>query len=260
MREEEGALSVADLQTWEMDIRELYFAIDDRLHTPPEIRNTEGDPLSMHELYFEIESPGEAFDRLKGLAAQVDESELLRDAELDAAGQIQAVKFPWLQSGKATVSALEHTVLGHIRIAGHQLVASVNSKNRSERIRKEIEDRLGGHVRYKATDIQSVSSMLRESEGQPRQQADDEIAGFNATPEMQQEVDQMLDAHWTNWVDTAIPALGDQTPMEAVQDADGQEMVKALLDDMERHEQSEVTGLKQQKYIDRARIQLGLFG
>ncbi|MDH3604929.1 MAG: MbcA/ParS/Xre antitoxin family protein [Candidatus Tectomicrobia bacterium] len=70
----------------------------------------------------------------------------------------------------------------------------------------------------------------------------------------------MLDAHWTNWVDTEIPVLGDQTPMEAVQDADGREMVMALLDDMERREQSEVTGLKQQKYIDRARVQLGLSG
>jgi hypothetical protein len=43
-----------------------------------------------------------------------------------------------------------------------------------------------------------------------------------------------------------------------VQDADGREMVMALLDDMERREQSQVSGLKQQKYIDRARQQLGL--
>jgi hypothetical protein len=257
MRKQEGDLSVDDLHEWEIKIRELYFAIDDQLHRPPELRNTEGDPLSLHELYFEIESPGEAFDRLKGLASLVEEAELLRDAELDRHGHVQAVEFPWLQSDNATVSAFEHTVLGHIRIVGHQLVASVNSKNRADRIRAEIEDRLKSHVRYKATDIQSVSAMLRESERKPRRQDEDEMARFKAHPKVQQEVEQMLDAHWRNWVDTQLPALGDQTPREAVQDADGRAMVMALLDDMERREQSQGSGLKQQKYIDRARTQLG---
>ncbi len=37
-------------------------------------------------------------------------------------------------------------------------------------------------------------------------------------------------------------------------------MVMALLDDMERCEQSQVSELKQQQYIDRARAQLGLQG
>jgi hypothetical protein len=211
-------------------------------------------------LYFEIDAPGYAFERLKGLASPVEEAELLREAELDHHGQVQAVEFPWLQSGNATVAALEHTVLGHLRIAGHQLVASVNSKNRADRIRAEIEARLGDHVRYKAMDMQSISSMLREFEQKPRRQAAEALARLNAPPAMQQEMEQILDAHWKTWVDTKLPALGDQTPIEAVQEADGREMVMALLDDMERREQSQVSGLKQQKYIERARAQLGLPG
>jgi hypothetical protein len=43
-----------------------------------------------------------------------------------------------------------------------------------------------------------------------------------------------------------------------VKDADGREMVVALLDDMERREQNLGSGLKQQAYIDRAREHLGL--
>lgn len=81
MRAQEGALSVADLHAWDREIRELYFAIDEQLHMPPDLRNTEGDPLSLHELYFEIDAPGYAFDQLKGLALQVDEAELLHEAE-----------------------------------------------------------------------------------------------------------------------------------------------------------------------------------
>ena len=48
---------------------------------------------------------------------------------------------------------LEHTVLGHIRIEGRELVASVNLHNWAKRIRAEIERRLTHHVRYKATDM-----------------------------------------------------------------------------------------------------------
>ena len=56
----------------------------------------------------------------------------------------------------------------------------------------------------------------------------------------------------------AIPALGDRTPLEAVQEGDGREMVRALLDDMERREQDLGMKIKQQAYIDRARQQLWL--
>jgi hypothetical protein len=68
----------------------------------------------------------------------------------------------------------------------------------------------------------------------------------------------MLEAHWRDWVEMTLPALGGQTPMEAVQDADGREMVIALLDDMERREPSSPAGVDQQQYIERARAQLGL--
>jgi hypothetical protein len=46
--------------------------------------------------------------------------------------------------------------------------------------------------------------------------------------------------------------------MEAVQDADGREMVIALLDDLERRKPSSPAGVDQQQYIERARAQLGL--
>ena len=258
MRGQKARLSARDVHAWERDIRQLYFDIEARLHRPPDLRNTEGDPLSLHELYFEIDSPGYAFDGLKGLAWPIEEAELLHDAEVDARGQVRAIEFPWLQSGNATVAALEHTVVGHIRIEGRELVASVNSHNRAKRIRAEIEWRLTYHVRYKATDMQSMSSILRASQRTPRRQDEDEMTGVNVPSEVQQHVEQMLDTHWRNWVHMALPALGDRTPLEAVQEAEGREMVMALLDDMERREQNLGMGIKQQAYIDRAREQLGL--
>jgi hypothetical protein len=258
LRDQEGDLSVAVLHEWEMEIRELYLSIDDQLHTPPDLRNTDGDPLSLQELYFEIESPGAAFDQLKGLAAQVDDADLLQDAEWDSDGHLHVVEFPWLQDGKSTGPAPQHTVLGHLRIEGQRLIASVNSQKRAERIRAEIEARLGQQIRYQASDIQSINSLLREAESQPGRPQPDDMESLSASPEVQQEVEQMLEAHWRDWVEMKLPALGGQTPMEAVHDADGREMVIALLDDMERREPRSPTGLDQQKYIEWARAQLGL--
>jgi hypothetical protein len=68
IRGHKARLVARDVHAWERDIRQLYYAIEARLHRPPDLRNTESDPLSLHELYFEIDAPGYAFARLKGLA------------------------------------------------------------------------------------------------------------------------------------------------------------------------------------------------
>jgi len=103
-----------------------------------------------------------------------------------------------------------------------------------------------------------MSSIQRASHRTPRRQDEDERTGVNVPAELQQHVEQMLDTHWRNWVHMSMPALGDRTPLEAVKEDDGREMVRALLDDMERREQDLGMGIKQQAYIDRARQQLGL--
>jgi len=53
-------------------------------------------------------------------------------------------------------------------------------------------------------------------------------------PEVQEQLDKMLSAHWKNWIDEKIPALGHMTPRQAVKDPDGRESVEALLLDAER--------------------------
>lgn len=257
MREKEDKLTRETLEVWARDIRQLYFTIDDELHAPPEIRNAEGDPISLHELYFEIESPEAAFDGLKRLAPGVRKADLLRDAEFDRAGHLQALEFPWLERGRGQESASGRRVLGHLRIEGSRLIASVDSRARAERIRSEIEGRLGDQVRYQVTDIQSLSAMLRDAPG-ASDEADD--AHLLAQPEGQAEVEQMLAAHWHRWVEMKLPALEGQSPMEAVQHEDGRDMVVVLLDDMERREQRQSGRVSQQPYIEWARAHLGLQG
>jgi hypothetical protein len=190
----------------------------------------------------------------------VRKAELLGDAEFDDQGRLQAIVFPWLEGGRGEGGASGRGVLGHLRIEGSRLIASVDSRARAERIREEIERRLGDQVRYQATDIQSLSAMLREGPGAGDDADEEAQAHLLAQPEVQAEVEQMLAAHWQSWVEMKLPALEGESPIEAVQHEDGRDMVMALLGDIERREQRQPSGVSQQPYIEWARAHLGLQG
>ena len=78
-------------------------------------------------------------------------------------------------------------------------------------------------------------------------------------PEVRKQVEDMLMAHWEDWVDHEIPALGGKTPREAVKTPDGRESVEALLLDAGgRRTDDEVTKAITPKAIARVRQRLGL--
>lgn len=53
--------------------------------------------------------------------------------------------------------------------------------------------------------------------------------------ERQAALRQHLEGHYAAWPEMKLPALGGKTPLEAMQDPDGREMVEALLLQFERH-------------------------
>jgi hypothetical protein len=59
-------------------------------------------------------------------------------------------------------------------------------------------------------------------------------------PEIRRQVEAEVQKQVEGWVRTKVPALGGRTPLQAVADPDGREMVEALLQGWER--QNEVPG------------------
>ena len=257
MRVEKRRITVENLHDWDVEIRDLYFDIFNQLHTPPKFYNSDGDPLCMYELFFDITSPQIAFDRLKLLALDISKEALLEEAEFDVEGQIKRVAFRWLKKGH-NLKSFEYTTLGDIIIEERQLRVSVNSKNRAEKIHKEIEKLLGDQTTYRVTKIQSIDSLLAESDSKSESDEDSLISHHEIGPEAQELLEQTLDDHWHQWINLKLPALGEKSPYEAVKNKDGREKVAALLDHIERYDRHEKSGLSQQKYIDRARQQLGI--
>ena len=236
LQEEENPITNQTLADYDFEIREIFFYIFEGVMQPPQMQNTDGDPLCFHTLHYTIESPEVTFQALSSLSAVEAEKELRSDATFTNDGNIQTVEIPWTRKGFKRNPAMESTVLGRIKIDGRKMKVEVNSDKRAKTIKKEIEKRLGPRAKYKTTEIRCLESMIGESQQKGLPDADtphgqDDLMKL---PEVQQQMRAILQGHWQNWIDERIPALGGKTPRQAVKTIDGKESVEALLLDAER--------------------------
>lgn len=214
-------------------LREYYLKYDQKDENPSnrEFRNTDQEIIDWQKLVYSISSADEAFHALKDLSEGDSEQDLLELAELDGEGQISQVEFSWKRKQSIDQSGFEAISLGNIMINRRSMAISVNSKERAERARSEIERRLGDRAVYQRTVHTNVQAELaarmtavNADESQP--------SAEEFPPEVQQQLmehmTEMMEQHWNRWIHQEIPALGNQTPMEAAKTADGREALEAL--------------------------------
>jgi hypothetical protein len=221
-------------------IRTTYLDIRDTLHAPPRLCNTDGDPLLFHKLTFNIDSEEAAFEALAPLAMGRSREQLLDDAELDESGKLRSVDFDWIRKGNRKIKSWDNTILGHIKIFERCLVAEVNSENRAKQLRKEIEKRLDSQAVHESTTAQTLEEMRKNLPPGKTAEAEASDAEFEALlrdPKVKQQLQAVVQKQVEGWVHEKIPALGGRTPIEAVRDPDGKEMVEALLLSWERNDE-----------------------
>jgi len=237
MRQGCGKITEAALREYDFEIREEYLEIGKDLSQIPVICNTDGERLNIETLHYEIDSPEIAFSKLAGLCVDESEAELRARATLDDRGEISKVEIPWPRRGFGDRPQLQNTILGTIVIDGGSMKVTVNSAERAEMVRKEIETRLGRSACYRAAVIESTEHMMTAllKQGPRREEAADaEHNALMQIPEVRETMAAMVASHWEGWVDEKIPALGGKTPRQVVKTADGQESVEALLCSAER--------------------------
>jgi len=220
-------------------IRLIYLKIRNRLYTPPRLANTDGDPLVVHTLKFRIESAEKAFDALAPLAFGQSKEELLEHAEFGKGGKLQRIEFGWRKKGNAKIPSWDNTILGNIVISGRSLVAEVNSQNRAERFHNEIAKRLGSSATLDEMSATALDEILAKAPKRPpaHTKQDDELEqALQRDPEFRTHFQQIIQTQVEDWVHQKVPALGGRTPLQAVQDPDGKEVVESLLLDWERHD------------------------
>ena len=250
------------LREYGYDMLDIYHDIVERLLNPrmPELQNTDGDPLLLHRLVYEIESPRAAFDSLAKLCLKNTADELLADGNFDTKEELCSIEFSWQKLGNKNNKSWDNTILGHIKIDGGSMYLEVNSENRALQIRGIIEQMLPT-ARYKTTVIQSIQAMLAENQKEgvttsslSRQK---ELDDLNDNPEIEAEITEYMRQHFRKWPKMKLPALNDKTPLQSIKTRDGREMVEALLLDIERRSQQATPPLDPTIFVE-LREKLGL--
>ena len=263
LREEladEDAKGLELLREWDFELREIYFDIRADLFDPqlPEMQNTDGDPLQLTKLFYVLRcTPREAKDALAPLALGLDDHKSSTDAD----GQLVSVAFPWAKAGNSSHAEWSKTTLGEISIEGERLTVEVNSENRAETFKREMEQRLGNRAEFKSAVVSSLEKMLQDWKDNPEDShikaladTDRRTAALNDTPLARQTLKEIADRHWAGWLDTSLPALNDQTPREAAKTETGRERLEAVLWQFEQHR----TASPHEPDVDMLRKRLGM--
>jgi hypothetical protein len=230
--------STDDLLEFEEDFRELYLEILDRMYAPPVLHNTDGEPLEMHTMKFELRlSPADAFELLAPLLAGVREKEdVLAESEDGASDEPRTIAFSWYKKGNKKMKSWDNTILGNLKLSPGLLVANVNSRRRAEKLRWEIENRLRLGAVHKETQVQTAEDMLEKVKRMPpERQQEDAQAKLMKDPAAQAVLRDFLQKETDAWISKKLPALGGRTPLQAVKDPNLREIVESLLLDFERH-------------------------
>jgi len=199
--------------------------------------NTDGDERVFHKIYYQLESPVEAFDGLRDLAVEHSESDLLQNAKFKR-GKLISAEIPW--TGGSERARKQHggsVLLGLLKISERQLVVEVNSVERAEAIRKIIDERLVGIAKYQRTLIEALQnavdemweSALADAENGRFEAGRNEPSLDHDDPEVREILEQVAKDHWSTWYDIPVPALDNMTPREAAKTAEGRDLLESLL-------------------------------
>jgi hypothetical protein len=230
-------LEAQDLLRYEHDVRRVYLDLRDTMRLPPRLVNTDGDPILFHTLTFQVESPQVAFAALAPMAWETTKEELLEAAELDGNGSPVRFEIEWAKKGNKMHKTWDNTILGHLKVDGRTLVAEVNSQKRAETLRREVERRMGTLAVHVKTVQQTPEEMLKNKPKALKAAAESEPPPID--PEERAELEAYMRQEVEAWIHKKVPALGGRTPLAAVRDPDGREMVEALLLDWERKTKNE---------------------
>ena len=227
-----GTRKLSDSQLAEVDfeLRQVFFDLLEPVLNPqrPILTNTDEDLLVPQTLYFEIDSPDFAFEKLKVLVKdQIPEEELLEGAEFEG-DKLLAVEIPWFKKNKKNTHLSSNILLGRIKILRKKLVVEVNSNKRADTITQKLNSLLGSRVKY-------VNKVIESIEGNTKEKSDLKTLGSSMIPveelppEAEEAIKEMAKRHWEKWYREKIPALNGMTPLQAAKTKEGRELLESLL-------------------------------
>ena len=245
MREEAELKDTVLLKAWDIELIDLYLDFAERRLNPqlPKLQNTDGEALVLHKLVFSIvdaQAAAAAFD-----AAQLGEDgSIVADGERRATdGKLLEAEWTWMRAGNAMHKNWDNTTLARLELKHGQLRVEVNSVERAARARGLVERLLGANAEFRVSKPESSESLLERARQSPEPAKRSEHEQLMQLPEVREKLREVLLGHYTGWLDTELPVLGNRTPRQVVRDADGREAVEALIAQIERDAQKKTPPL-----------------
>jgi Protein of unknown function (DUF2384) len=201
-----GSFTSADLQRRPELLAALWqWWMDAAMHAnTPQLTNTDGDRLDFRIGTFAVDD----WPRL--LAAFARRTDLRTDDD----GEVATPEhWTWIRA-----DATGNTILAELQRVGDELLVETNSEPRLESARRWLEAMPG--VRFVQQRQQQPDRAPR-----PRRPADAAALPAAALAQLQAQIDAMT----LRWLDERVPALGNRTPRQAVQTAEGREIVLRLI-------------------------------
>ena len=184
---------------------------------PPQLVTAEGDPLVFSKAFFEVRDREALIGALEGSDSFVGGDD----------------DFAWLETGELEGGGRRS--LGNLKIAGSQATLECSSRRRLERGKKLLKKLAAGALKHRDDEFKSVESALAEAKKSGPRKAPPKIPDEVA----RELIGKQKAAHYGNWTDTHLPALGGKTPREAVATREGREKVVDMLKMIENGEEQE---------------------
>jgi hypothetical protein len=176
----------------------------------PQLTNTEGDPLEMITAQFGYSDPKQIHKALN----RRDDVDYDEDEDL----------YIWFKEGVQKGLVGDTTLLGRVYFEDGLLKAEVKSARRLDGIRELLEE--AGAV-YHTHESQDPAEAIKEVRSKP---ASLPIPEDEIPEEVRKAIEEKIKNHYIDWLDTAIPRLGNKTPRQAVKTAKGAQKVRMLIE------------------------------
>jgi hypothetical protein len=202
------------------------------LAPPPQLANTDGEPMAFVTLHYRLAPNATAADIAEAVAAVPD----LRADE-------EGAHWTWFAPAKPASKARKRkdgddpdvgrTIHGDVALKDGKLEVRVNSEARAVRIRALLTPALAGLVREPLIERMAVEQAMAEA-SRIREPAPLGIEGAGAA-DLRKAVHEVLDRHYRETLDSPVPMLGDKSPRQAVRSAKGQLAVANWLKGFEQN-------------------------
>lgn len=202
------------------------------LAPPPELANTDGDPLEFMTLHYRIASAASA----AGIVAALAEVPDLRAESDGAHWTLFAPEAPSSKSGRRKGSVDPdpgRTIHASLSLEGGVLKALVNSEARAGRVRHLLDPALAGLVREPLVERVTPEQAMAQAGTAGSSTLGDLPEGVNPA-DLRAAVHEVLDRQYRKILGEPVPMLGGKSPRQAVRSAQGRRAAANWLKSLEQ--------------------------